>query len=69
MKRDFKFSKESVETNLQFSVNKLRWNSSNLEANKDIYNTTLNGTNNIERFVNFPALVTLPYFEQGRIKF
>lgn len=68
MKRDLKFFKEKIETNLQFSLNHMVWDSKNLKADKEIYDTDIDGFNNIEGFVKFPALVSLPYFDQGKSK-
>lgn len=64
MKRNLKFDKTKVVTDLQLSVNHLSWDPKNFEKNTETYDSYLSGINNLERFLNIPIVCSLPYFEQ-----
>lgn len=69
LKRNLAFEKETIKTDLQFSLNRLRWKKDNFKADLETFDTEIPGVNNVERFVGFPAFVSLPYFEQGEFYF
>lgn len=64
--RNIGFKPKRTETDHQFVVNRLEWDSSNFNTDLKEFDSMLSGVNNLSRFKKFPWTVSLPNYREGR---